>query len=331
MPATMRDVAKIAGVSIKTVSRVVNDQGEIADSTRQRVLAVIEELGYQPNLVARGLVTQRTYTVGLVVGDITNPFFPEVARGVQDIARAHDYNIFLCNSDANHHEEARILRSLTSQGVDGIIIFPSYQTNNDNINNFAQQHRPLVTINHLYDHPNIGQILTANEVGAKLAVDYLVGRGHRQIGMLAGRETLPQRGRRVQGFLEAMAAHGLPVPEQRILSGMPTWESGYETALRLLTQEPGLTAIFTYNDLLALGAMKACQKLGRRVPADCAIIGFDDIQLASLVTPSLTTVRLDKYLLGQQAMTRLLEMLDQPKGIFPPINLDVELVIRESA
>ena len=330
MPVTMRDVAQKASVSIKTVSRVVNDQGEIADSTRQRVLTVINELGYRPNLVARGLVTQRTYTVGLVVADITNPFFPEVARGVQDIARAHDYNIFLCNSDENQGEELRTLHSLTSQSVDGIIIFPCYYTA-DNIKNFVKQYRPLITVNYLYDHPNIGQITTPNNEGAKAAVDYLVSQGHRQIGMLASLETSRQRGRRLRGFVEAMAAHGLPVPEQRVLYGTPTWESGYETGLRLLTQEPQVTAIFAYNDLVALGAVKACQKLGRRVPEDCAIIGFDDIQLASLVSPSLTTVRLDKYALGQQAMTRLLEMLDHPKRVFPPINLDVELVIRESA
>ncbi len=330
MSVTMRDVAQKAGVSIKTVSRVVNDQGEISETTRRRVLTVIDEMGYRPNLIARGLVTQRTHTVGLVVADITNPFFPEVARGVQDVARAQDYNIFLCNSDENQQEELRTLHSLTGQGVDGIIVFPCFQTKN-NINNFAEQYRPIIAVNHLNGHPNIGQILTKNNKGAKLAVDYLVGQGHRQIRMLAGLETSPQQVRRVSGFLKAMAAHGLPVLEQQILAGAPTWESGYETALRLLTQEPQVTAIFAYNDLMALGAMKACKKLGRRIPADCAIIGFDDIQLASLVTPPLTTIRLDKYLLGQQAMTRLLEMLDKPESVFPPINLDVELVVRESA
>jgi LacI family transcriptional regulator len=326
----MRDVARQAEVSIKTVSRVVNDQGEISAETRQRVLAIINELGYRPNMIARGLVTQRTYTVGLVVTNITNPFFPEVARGVQDVARARDYNIFLCNSDENQQEELRTLHSLAAQGVDGIIIFPCYETHN-NLRIFAEQYRPIVTVNHLYEHPNISMIQTENERGAKLAVDYLVGRGHCEIAMLAGLETSPQRSRRVCGFLAALAAHGLPVGDGRILPGAPTLEGGYENARRLLTQNPEVTAIFAYNDLLALGAIKACKELGRRIPADCAIIGFDDIQLASLVTPSLTTVRLDKYLMGQQAMTRLLEMLDQPESVFPPINLDVELVIRESA
>lgn len=330
MPVTMREVAQQAGVSIKTVSRVVNEQGEISEDTRQRVLAVINELGYRPNMVARGLVTQRTYTVGLVVADITNPFFPEVARGVQDVARARDYNIFLCNSDENQQEELRTLHSLAAQGVDGIIIFPCFQTQN-NLNIFAEQYRPIVTINHFYEHPNIGMILTENDQGAKLAVDYLESQGHREIGMLAGLEASPQRARRVRGFLAALSAHGLSIKEGRILPGAPTLESGYENAKRLLTQAPEITAIFAYNDLLALGAIKACKELGRRIPIDCAIVGFDDIQLASLVTPALTTVRLDKYLIGQQAMARLLQMLDQPERVFSPISLNVELVVRESA
>lgn len=330
MPVTMRDVARKADVSIKTVSRVVNDQGEISEDTRQRVLAVIAEMGYRPNMIARGLVTQRTYTVGLVVPDITNSFFPEVARGVQDVARAHDYNIFLCNSDENQQEEMRTLHSLAAHGVDGIIISPCFNTK-DNLNTFADQYRPIVAINHFLEHPHVGLVLTQNYQGARIAVDYLVSQGHREIGMLAGLEASPTRGQRVHGFRDALAAHHLPVPDQWILPGLPTLDSGYETAWRLLTQAPQITAIFAYNDLLALGVIKACKELGRRVPADCAVVGFDDIQLASLVDPALTTIRLDKYSIGRQAMTRLLEMLDRSEETFSPIQLEVELVVRESA
>lgn len=330
MAITLRDVAQKAGVSIKTVSRVVNDQGEISDDTRQRVQAVIDELGYRPNLIARGLVTQRSYTVGLVFPDITNPFFPEVARGVQDTARARDYNTLLCNSDENKQEELRTLHSLAAQGVDGIIIFPCFHTN-DNLNIFAEQYQPVVSVNSRYDHPHISLVLTDNYGGAKQAVEHLYGRGHRHIAMLSGLETSPTRGRRVQGFLNTMAALNLPVTEEAVLAGLPTLESGYEAALRLLRQNPQVTAIFAYNDLLALGAIKACKELGRRVPDDCAIIGFDDVQLASLVSPALTTIRLDKYDIGRQAMGRLLEMLDTPDTRFPAIELGTELVIRESA
>lgn len=327
---TLRDVAQKAGVSIKTVSRVVNNQGEISDDTRQRVQAVIDELGYRPNLIARGLVTQRSYTVGLVFPDITNPFFPEVARGVQDTARTKGYNILLSNSDENKQEEIRALHSLAAQGVDGIIVFPCFYTS-DNLNTFADRFQPIVSVNVRYDHPHISLLLTDNYGGAKLAAEHLVSRGHRHIAMLSGLETSPARGRRVQGFMDTMAAHSLPTAKEGLLAGWPTLEKGYDAALRLLRQNPHITAIFAYNDLLALGAIKACKELGRRVPDDCAIIGFDDIQLASLVSPALTTIRLDKYEIGRQAMSRLLEMLENPEVVFSPIQLGVELVIRESA
>jgi LacI family transcriptional regulator len=327
---TLRDVAQKAGVSIKTVSRVVNDQGEISDDTRQRVQAVIDELGYRPNLIARGLVTQRSSAVGLIFPDITNPFFPEAIRGVQDVARARGYNTLLCNSDENKQEEIRTLHSLAAQGVDGIIIFPCFHTA-DNLTVFAENYQPIVSVNKRYDHPHISMVLTDIYGGAKQAVEYLFGRGHRHIAMLAGLEVSPTRGRRVQGFLDTMATYNLPVSEEAILAALPTLESGYDAAKRLLRQNPQATAIFAYNDLLALGAIKACKELGRRVPDDCAVIGFDDIQLASLVDPALTTIRLDKYEIGWQAMNRLLEMLDNPDTRFAPIELGTELIVRESA
>ena len=204
MPVTMRDVAREAGVSIKTVSRVVNDQGEIADDTRQRVQAVIDKLGYRPNLIARGLVTQRSFTVGLVFPDITNPFFPEVARGVQDIARENSYNTLLCNSDESQQEELRVLHSLAAQGVDGIIIFPCHPSS-DNLNIFAEEFGPIVTVNHFLDHPTVSVVMTDNDKGARLVVDYLIRLGHQNIAMLAGLEKSPERGRRLHGFLEAFS------------------------------------------------------------------------------------------------------------------------------
>jgi LacI family transcriptional regulator len=325
----MRDVARKADVSTMTVSRVLNNRGGISEATRQRVLTAIEELGYRPSKVARALVTRRTDTVGLILGDITNPFFPEVARGVLDTAQANGYNIFLCNADGDAQQELRMLHSLADHAVDGIIIFPAYEGENE-FKAFAKAHPPLVVVNRFFEHPGIGLVMMDVYRGAKLAIDYLVSKGHTAIGMLAGLSSLG-RLQRVRGFRDALMAHGLPVVDEWILRGPPVLERGYESTRQLLTQHPQVTAIFAYNDLLALGASQACHKLGRRVPEDCAIVGFDDIPLAALVTPSLTTVRVDKYELGRQAMIRLLEMLSDPEGTFPPIWLDVELVSRQSA
>ena len=328
----MRDVALKAGVSIKTVSRVVNDQGEISEATRQKVIVAIDELGYRPSLVARALVTQSTYTVGLVAVDIRNPFFPEVAHGVIETARCRGYNVFLCNTGSGPDLELGALRSLADRSVDGIIFYPSYESG-ETIKAFAQNYHPMVVINHTVDQPGTSQVRTDNKYGAKLAVDYLVQQEHRAIGMLTGvANGHPSKVRRVQGYHAAMNAHDLPIEEGWVVpTSTPTVECGYEAARYLLTQHPEITAIFAYNDLLAIGALKACHELGRRVPDDCAIVGFDDIQLAAMVIPSLTSVRVNKYKLGQQAMNRLFDMMGKPEATFPPITLTPELIIRESA
>jgi LacI family transcriptional regulator len=332
VPATMRDVARKAGVSIKTVSRVVNDQGEISEATRQRVLAVIEELGYRPSRVARALVTQQSHTIGLVVSDITNPFFPQVAQGVLGAAQARGYNVFLCNTDGDVEQELSLLESLADHGVDGIIVYPSYNSD-DNLETFVKYYQPLVVINHVFEHPNVSQIMVDNRRGAKLAVDYLASKGHTAIGMLTGVQDLSlDKVRRIQGFREALAAQGLSIVDDWIVPNCaPTFECGYDDAQKLLTQHPQVTAIFAYNDLLALGALQACRELGRHVPDDCAIIGFDDIVWAAKATPPLTTIRIDKYKLGHLATNRLFEMFNHPEATVPPVYVDVELVIRESA
>jgi len=330
VPVTMRDVARKAGVSIRTVSRVVNNQGEISDETRQRVLATIEESGYRPSKVARALVTRHTETVGLVLGDIANPFFPEVARGVMDTAEARGYNVFVCNSDGNVEQEARILRSLADHAVDGVIIYPCFG-GGDDLRAFAEHHGPLVAINCFFQYPGVSRVMINTRRGANLAVNYLIDKGHTAVGMLAGQAPSLNLMRRVRGYRDALRAHGLPFVKEWALSGPPVVERGAESTRQLLTQYPQITAIFAYNDLLAAGAIQACKALGRRVPDDCAIVGFDDIPLAAMLAPPLTTLRVDKYELGQQAMSRLLDMLDSPGTTFPPVYLDVELVIRESA
>lgn len=329
MPVTMRDVAHMAGVSIKTVSRVVNEQGEIAADTRQRVIEAISELGYRPNRLARALITQRTHTVGLVIPDITNPFFPEVARGVQDLAQTHGYNVFICNTDGGAAETHRALYSLAEQSADGVIVFPAALTD-DALGEFAERFRPVVTINHCYEHQNVGCVMVEIGHGAQMAVEHLIQLGHRAIGMITTAHPPKMETRRVRGYMDVLQQHGLAVRDEWILMGSATLEGGYTLSSKLLTQFPEITALFTYNDLMAAGALSACRELGLRVPQDCAVVGFDDIQLATVTTPTLTTVRVDKYTLGQQAMARVLCMLDHPNEQFAPVHIPMELVERES-
>jgi LacI family transcriptional regulator len=327
---TLRDVAQEAGVSTKTVSRVVNHQGEISEATRLRVTGAIERLGYRPSKVARALVTQRTDTIGLVLGDITNPFFPEVARGILDVAEPLGYSVFLCHSDGDHHREVRSLHSLADHAVDGIIIFPTYELE-EILDQVAVAGRPLVSVNRPLNSPWASSVMIHSYRGGRMAVEHLLARQHRNIAMLAGPTADAHRLRRTKGYRDALLEHDVPVREEWILPGAPIHARGRESARELLLRYPEITAIVAYNDLLALGALQACNELGRRVPNDCAIIGFDDIPLADSISPALTTVRVHKYELGQQAMNRLLQMRAEPGIAFEPIWMDVELVVRQSA
>ncbi len=326
---TIKDVAKEAGVSRQTVSRAMNDKSEISPATKERVMAAVQALGYRPNRLAQGMVTQRTFTVGLIVSDITNPFFPEVARGVQDRAQAHNYNTFLCNTDDTEEGEMSVLRSLAAQPVDGIILF-AHKASEADLRAFAQNYRPIVMVNRPFSHQHVSTLIVDNFSGAQMAVEQFVQSGHTHMGMIANRDFGPSQMRRVQGFQQTLAAHGLPAADSRICSDAPTLEGGYAATQALLMRHPETTAVFAYNDLMAIGAIRACKDAGRRIPDEVSIIGFDDISMAAMVTPSLSSVHVNKYDIGQNAMARILQMLEQPDAVFPEQNMAVELILRES-
>ena len=331
MPVTMREVALQAGVSIKTVSRVVNDQGEISDLTRERVLIAIDNLGYRPSKVARALVTRRTDTIGLIFGDIANPYLSEVSLGVLDTAANEKFEVFICNTGGIPESEKRALTSLLDHNIDGAIIFPLY-ANRIWIQEIAQPDQPIVLMNcDIVPRPGLGLIATEMRKGARLAVDYLAKKGHRNIGMLAGEVAPKNVIQRVQGYQDGLELNGIKYRDELVLNVGTVIESGKIGTQQLLAQHPEISALFCYNDLIAMGAIEACKKLGRRVPDDCAIVGFDNIRFSSLVSPAITTVHVDKYEIGRQASNRLVDMLRNPGAIYPPIIVDVELIIRESA
>jgi len=329
LPVTMRDVADAAGVSIKTVSRVVNDQGEITENTRQRVLDAIEKLGFRPSKVARALVTHCTETIGLLIGDIDNPYFSEVARGVLDIAQEQEYDVFLCNADTPVAEK-RALFSLVDHYVDGAIIYPTYD-NLPWLQQFGNPTRPLVIVNKVIDPaPGIGVVCSKIVQGAKLAVCYLIEKGHTEIGMIAGEVAPLGMINRVIGYRQALEDHGVPFREERIILGPPVFQHGFDAMKVLVENRHKITAVFCYNDLIAMGAVQSCKAMGLRVPEDCAIIGFDNIRYTEMVNPPLTTVHVDKYEIGIQAASLLMDMFEDPERVYPPIYIDTELVVRES-
>jgi LacI family transcriptional regulator len=331
---TMSDVAREAGVSLMTVSRVVNDKGEVSPATRQRILGIIEQLGYRPSGIARGLATQRTGTIGLVVPDISNPFFSEVARGAEHEAYAAGYNVFLCNTEEETQRELAVLQSLEEKRVDGVVLCSS-RLDRDVLREALSHHPAVVLANRrlqpTYGDNEVGVVMLADLDGGRIATQHLLNSGHQMVGFLAGPSASRSGHERAKGYRTALcAAHSAHHPGwARHCS--PTVNGGREAARELLIDQPELTALFCYNDLVAVGALQACADLGRTVPDDLAVVGFDDIPLAALVTPPLTTCRVPRYELGAQAMRLLLDHINDCPGECTDIVLGPELIVRASA
>lgn len=326
---TLDDIAQAAGVSKQTVSRALNNKGEIDPDTKERILKLAAELRYRPNQLARAFHTQQTKLIGFLVPDIANPFFAEVARGVQDAAIALDYHVILCNTDENPQTEIELMEHLASQGIDGLISFTT-RAPLTQILHFADSFKPIVTINRRLPHPNIYPVVSKNRHGAQQAVEQFIHEQRAAPAMLAPFPLGDRESARARGFVETLAAHGHIVEPSRLSRGLPTLAGGYQAARNLFAAHPETDAIFTYNDLMALGAIRACHELHRRIPQDVSIIGFDDIQLAAISYPALSTIRIDKHAMGQKAFERVLQVIEQPDAQFSEIALDVEFIARES-
>lgn len=324
---TIADVAREAGVSAQTVSRVVNDKGEISPATRQIVMEVIERLGYRPSAIARSLATNRTSTLGLVVPDIANPFFPEIVRGAEDTARQRGYTIFVCNTGENPEQEASVLRLLEERRIDGVVVCGS-RLPDQRLHALLAHHPAAVLVNRPAPEGVAGAMRIDDAAGTRLAVQHLLGSGRRMIGMLAGPPGSYSAQERRRSFEAGLAAAGLPGAP--VLPCAPNLAGGMAAAKELLAMRPTIDGLICYNDLVAIGVLLACAALGRRVPEDVAVIGCDDIMLAALVTPPLTTLRIDKYQLGAAAISMLFDRmegrLDQTGTALMP-----ELVVRASA
>jgi LacI family transcriptional regulator len=319
---TLQDVARLAGVSHQTVSRAINDKGEIDPKTRDRVLEAARRLRYRPSRFARGLVQPATTVIGLVVTDVVNPFFPELIAGVLDAAAQRHWQVLVGSYQRHPGREPELLRSLAAQ-ADALIGFLA-QTDDEITAAVGQT--PLVVLNRNNPNPAFGVVNIDAQKGIRGAVRHLHDRGHRRIGMIdctpAGDPT------RRAAFLAGAADVGLTVATSAIVDTDGSMSSG-ETALTTLHEtNPGLTAVFCWNDTLALGAHKVARKLGLAIPSDLALIGFDGLSLGELVDPPLTTVHLDKRHMGELAVAQLHQLLT---GKDPaPALITTDLVIRGS-
>ena len=325
---TINDIAREAGVSRQTVSRAINGQDGISDVTREKVLRMVDELEFRPNRLAQGMANSQTHTVGFVIGNITNPAHAEVISGIHDYAQAQNYNVFVRNTNNDPQQELEAIKSLQAQRVDGIVIVSS-QIESDILISCADAEMPIVVVHREIEAPHVSSITTDTQRATTMVTNYLFGSGHTAIGLLTREGDLAAI-RHVRGYRCAFKQRNLCFDNSWIVQAETNLYGGYSAAKELLTQHPNMTAIFAYNDIMAIGAMKACFDLGYKVPEDIVLFGYDDIKLASYVNPTLSTVRFHSRYVGSSAIERLLAMVKQPETIFPTLVVDMELIIRES-
>lgn len=326
--ATLTDVAREAGVSTMTVSRVINGTGRISDDTREHVRDIIEKLGYRPNRAARTLVTKRTFTIGFVVPDITNPYFTEILQGVEEFFWQEGYNVLLANTNENPEREKAVLEQLEDTMVDGVIICSSRLTD-DELVPLIEKHAAVVVVNRNLPH-HLGCVVTTRHprgYRAVLAAKYLHEIGRQKIGYVNLIRSISSVNLDV--FMRELRSFQIPVNPSWYATCQPNWQAGYEVGDKLLVEHPELDAIIAGNDLVALGVMRAALERGRQIPSDLALIGGDDILMASQVTPPLTTFRSDKYNIGTMAAKLLLQRIGGDLTYYEQ-HYEDELIIRES-
>jgi LacI family transcriptional regulator len=326
---TIRDVARVAKVSTATVSHVINNSRAVAKATRERVLAVMKELSYHPNAVARDLRRQRTETLGLIISDVANPFFPMLVRGVEDTANQHGYNVILCNTDEDAVKESRYLQVLFGRRVDGYLVVPTSGAAGA-LAALLERKRPLVLIDRLIEGLDTDAVVVDNVQGAYDATTHLLNHGHRKVGVITGPLHLTTARERLDGYARALKEHGLEVEERLVRRSNFKEESGYQCAMDLLRSELRPTALFAANNLLMIGALRAFAEAGVSVPSEVAVVTFDDMPWAPFITPPMTTVAQPAYQMGAAAAQLLLERLHgrrkRPKVLRHP----TKLVIRQS-
>ena len=310
MKVTIKQIANKAGVSIATVSKIVNKKDErISQATRDRVLSIIEQEGYVPNTVARSMVTKRTKSIGLIIPDISNPFFPDMARGVEDYANEHGYSLILCNSDNDINKEEKYLGLLQEKMVDGIIITAS-SSRTDESPKIKGINIPIVSVDRDIDGLDDNDKVTVdNEGGAYEAVTFLLNKNYKKILHISGPLISKTAKDRYKGYKRAHKDYNIDLINNHLYEGKYTAESGYEAITKMIEDKVDFDSVFCGNDLIALGVYKAFHERNIKVPEDIGIVGFDDIYMAAIVSPELTTVHQPSYQMGFKSVELLINKI----------------------
>lgn len=330
MPVTIKDIAKLSGVSTATVSKIINGKAnDISKSTVEKVMKIIEEQNYSPNTIARSMITKKTKTIGLIIPDVRNPFFTDLTRGAEDVANDRGYSIFFCNTDDDLNKEIKYINNLIEKQVDGIALAGAAVR--DRVLEEKMDIRiPIVSLDrNVYFQGIKGKIEVDNFSGAYDAVSHLIRSGHRKIMYLSGPLNIKLSSDRLEGYKKALLDNNIEYGEELVVVGRYNSDFGYEI-IKNIKIDNDVTAIFCGNDLIAIGAMNALKERSISIPKDISIVGFDDIYISSLVTPALTTVRQPSYTIGRLAMERLIDILEGKENLSSRVEIKLELIIRES-
>ncbi|MBR0596555.1 LacI family DNA-binding transcriptional regulator [Sinanaerobacter chloroacetimidivorans] len=332
MSITIKEIAKLAQVSTATVSMILNKKDQcIGDATREKVLAIAAEHHYIPNNAARSLVTRKTNTIGLIMPDITNPFFPEIARGAEDKASESRYSIIFCNTDDSERQEEKYIDILTEKMVDGII-FAHAAESEEGCSGLNKCKLPVILIDRDYNNENVkGRVVVDNEKGSYSGVSHLIKQGYRKILYIAGAIKTQTAKDRLAGYRRALSENLIDYKDYYVKSGSYRREWGYEAMGQFLNENIPFDSVFCGNDLIAFGAIKKLKEAGYRIPEDIGVVGFDDIYVSSMMEPALTTVKQPNYEMGYRAVELLIDVLEK-KNLESnhKIVLDTELVVRNS-
>jgi LacI family transcriptional regulator len=329
--ATIKDIARRVGVSPSVVSRALNNKYGVKEATRQAIAEAAKEMGYHPNVAARSLVTRRSQTIGVIIPDISEPFYSRVIKGMQYIADEAGYTLLFSNSYESLEQSKVVQKMVDGQRVDGLIIVGSSRAERDYISSLTAKGTPFVVIERHFSDLNMNCIWVDNVVGGYIATKHLIECGHRRIAHITGDLSFEVAADRVKGYRKALDEAGIPYSPKLVLPGSFVWQDGYAAMKQLLSDTPRCTAVFAGNDSMAYGALQAIAEAGLSVPQDISVVGFDDLEFSSLTNPPLTTVRQPRYEMGRDAMRLLLARMDagnQGDGMkicYPP-----EMVVRRS-
>lgn len=327
----MKQIAELAGVSLGTVSHVLNDTARVREPLRKRVLEAVRNTGYQPSQLARGLRRDKTNILAMIIPDILNPFFPGVVRGAEDVAFSNGYRLVLCNTDNDHGKEVMHLNALRTYLPSGLIVIPSdFSDLTAQTESYRRAGSAVVCIDRLPRNWDGDSVTINNAEGAANATSYLIGLGHRHLAAITGPLHLTNSQDRLKGFKRAIRQAGLEIAQNYLQETTFDRAGGYAKAKLLLKMIPRPTAILACNDMIALGALLAIREAGLRCPDDISLIGFDGLDLTETTTPQLSSVYQSSYQLGATAAQLALDRVEKKTGPVRHIILKTELRIRDS-